>query len=72
MEKMKKKKSSGIDGIDGISQDCLLQGAEIIAIPLTKINWPPGPKLILLSGDCCCKSGLLYSYYSCHDCFISL
>ena len=38
MEKIKKKKSSGLDEI---GQDFLLFGAEIIAIPLTRIinNW---------------------------------
>ena len=34
MDQMKKKKSSGLDGI---SQDCLLIGVEIISIPLTRI-----------------------------------
>ena len=35
MEQMKKKKSSGIDGI---SLDCLLLlGADVVAIPLTRI-----------------------------------
>ena len=34
MDKMKKKKSSGLDKI---SQECLLLGAEILTIPLTRL-----------------------------------
>ena len=34
MDKMNKKKSSGLDGI---SQECVLMGAEILVIPLTRI-----------------------------------
>ena len=34
MNKMKKKKSSGNDGI---SQECLLEGAEILTIPLKRL-----------------------------------
>ena len=31
---MKKKKSSGIDGV---SQECLLEGSEVLVIPLTRL-----------------------------------
>ena len=34
MEKMKKKKSSGVDGV---SQECLLLGKDVLSIPLTRI-----------------------------------
>ena len=34
MDGMKKKKSSGIDGL---SQECLLGGSEVLVIPLTRL-----------------------------------
>ena len=68
---MKKKKSSGIDGV---SQECLLEGSEVLVIPLTRlINtsiqsgiFPEEWKLavvtpLLKKGD---QKNIIYTYWS--------